>query len=333
MCRHEDYFRWARRLARERPSRGRREYVHVGCGKNVPVFHAPGKAFHDRSAAWVAAGMFAVGLLFMCGSCLAAGGTGTRDARMAASASRGTAADDATVAASAGREAPAGDATVAASAGREAPAGDAPVAASATGTAAAGDAPVSASAARGSAGSFDLGQLMKVLGQRKQGEVSYQQEDYFAILDQPVPSSGVLSYRAPDRLEKRTLRPRASSLIVEGDELTVQRGQRTYRMQLSAYPQVAPLVDAMRDTLTGNEQGLERVFKVTLTGSLRNWKLRLVPLDRAVARKVSRVEIAGSGDEIRSVEILQVGGDRSVMTLGPPPASGAAGTDPAPAPP
>jgi outer membrane lipoprotein carrier protein LolA len=190
-----------------------------------------------------------------------------------------------------------------------------------------------ASLAAGSSATFDLGQLMKLLGQRRQGEVTYEQEDYFAILDQPVPSSGVLIYRAPDRLEKRTLRPKATSLVVVGDELTVQRGQRTYRMQLSAYPQVAPLVEAMRDTLAGNEEGLERVFKVKLSGSLQNWKLGLVPLDKEVARKVSAVQIAGKRDEIRSVEILQVGGDRSVMTLGPPPARGAAGTDPAPAPP
>lgn len=194
-------------------------------------------------------------------------------------------------------------------------------------------APVTTAAGAEDSTGFNLSQLMKLLARRKQGEVSYQQEDYFAILDQPVPSSGVLIYRAPDRLEKRTLRPKAASLVVEGDELTVERGQRTFRMPLSAYPQLAPLVDAMRDTLTGNEQGLERVFKVSLTGPRQNWKLRLVPLDRAVARKVSRVEIAGSGDAIRSVEILQVGGDRSVMTLGPPPASGAAGTDPAPPPP
>jgi hypothetical protein len=279
-----DGVRYARRLAREKSFRGRREYVHVGCGKNLPVFHAPGKTFHDRSAAWLAAGMVAAGLLIS-GSCLAAVGTWQSGARTAAST------------------------------GPEAAAADAPT-----------------TETRGSAESFDLGQLMKLLGQRKEGKVSYEQEDYFAILDQPVPSSGVLIYRAPDRLEKRTLRPKAASLVVEGDELTVQRGKRTYRMQLSAYPQVAPLVDAMRDTLAGDEEGLERVFKVTLTGTLQNWKLRLVPLDKEVARKVSAVEMAGKRDEIRSVEILQVGGDRSVMTLGPPPA-GAAGTDPAPAPP
>jgi hypothetical protein len=128
----------------------------------------------------------------------------------------------------------------------------------------------------------------------------------------------VLLYDAPDRLEKRTLEPKQESLVLQGDELTVRRGQRTYRVQLSSYPQVAPLVDAMRDTLAGNEPALRKIFKVQFSGSLAGWKLQLIPLDEDVASNVRRVEIAGARDEIRTVEILQVDGDRSVMTLGAP---------------
>lgn len=172
-------------------------------------------------------------------------------------------------------------------------------------------------AAQGSQGST-LDQVMKLLAQRQQGQVSYTEEDYLALLDRPVKSSGVLVYRAPDHLEKRTLQPEKESLVLEGDELTVQRGHRTYRMQVSAYPQVAPFVDAVRDTLAGNEGGLQKVFNVGFTGTVEQWKLRLVPLDKDVARKVSRVEITGGRDAIHSVEILQADGDRSVMTLGAP---------------
>ena len=163
-----------------------------------------------------------------------------------------------------------------------------------------------------------LDQLMKSLAQRKHGTVTYVEEDYLAILDRPVKSSGVLVYDAPDRLEKRRLKPKQESLVLQGDDLTVRRGHRTYRVQLSAYPQVAPLVDAVRDTLAGNESALEKVFKVGLTGAAGDWKLQLAPLDRNVARKVKLVEIAGERDVIRSVEILQVDGDRSVMTLSAP---------------
>lgn len=184
--------------------------------------------------------------------------------------------------------------------------------------------PAAAFAAPAAQPGFTLTQLMSSLAQRKHGEVSYREEDHLAILDRPVKSSGVLVYDAPDRLEKRTLKPKQESLVLQGDELTARRGRRTYHLQLSAYPQVAPLVAAIRDTLAGNEAALERAFKVDFTGTGQDWKLRLVPLDEEVARKVSGVELAGAGDEIRSVTISQVDGDRSVMTLGrPQSASGA----------
>jgi outer membrane lipoprotein-sorting protein len=165
---------------------------------------------------------------------------------------------------------------------------------------------------------FTVDQLMSLLAQRKQGEVKFTETDYLQILDQPVKSAGVLVYRAPDHLEKRTLAPRKESMILEGDELTVQRGHRTYRMQVSAHPQAAPYVDAIRDTLAGNEAALAKVFQVGFTGTREEWKLELVPLDKGAARKIRRVEIAGREDVIRSVEILQADGDRSVMTLAAP---------------
>lgn len=165
---------------------------------------------------------------------------------------------------------------------------------------------------------FTLEQLMSLLAQRKHGKVSFTETDYLALLDRPVKSSGVLVYEAPDHLEKKTLKPKPQSLVLQGDQLTVQRGHRTYRMQVSAYPQVAPYVDAMRDTLAGNEQALQKVFKVGLTGTLEDWKLQLVPLDESVARKMRQVQIDGTRDVIRTVQILQADGDRSVMTLAPP---------------
>jgi hypothetical protein len=165
---------------------------------------------------------------------------------------------------------------------------------------------------------FTLDHLMSLLARRQHGEVTFAETDYLALLDRPVKSSGVLLYQAPAHLEKRTLLPKQESLVLDGDQLTVRRGHRTYHMQVSAYPQVALYVDAMRDTLAGNEAALRKVFKVALSGTPQDWKLELVPLDPSVARKVRQVTISGAGDVIRSVEILQADGDRSVMTLAPP---------------
>lgn len=157
---------------------------------------------------------------------------------------------------------------------------------------------------------------MSLLAQRQHGEVTYVEQDYLSVLDGPLKSSGVLIYDAPDHLEKRALKPKPESLVLDKGELTVQRGRRTYHFDLSAYPQAAPYVEAIRATLAGDLQGLEQVFKVTFHGELAHWRLGLVPLDAKVARGIERIEIAGAQADVQSVQIDKPNGDRSVMTLG-----------------
>lgn len=175
-----------------------------------------------------------------------------------------------------------------------------------------------AAALAASGGNGQLGKLMALLGKRKHGEVTYVEEDYLAILDRPLKSSGVLIYDAPDHLEKKTLTPKKESLVLEHGELTVRRGDRTYHLDLRDYPQVAPYVDAIRATMAGDLGALEKVFRVRLEGSLEHWRLRLVPRDAQVARQLRRIRIAGAEANLESVEIDKDNGDRSVMTMGTP---------------
>ena len=164
----------------------------------------------------------------------------------------------------------------------------------------------------------DLDQLMGLLARRKHGQVTYEEKDYLSDLEEPLKSSGVLIYDAPDHLEKRTLKPRLASVVLDHGMVTVQRGHRTYHLELSSYPQVAPYVDAIRATMAGDRSALERVFKVSFEGSLERWELGLVPLDKKIARGVKGIQIKGARDDVQTVEITQPDGDRSVMTMGPP---------------
>jgi hypothetical protein len=171
----------------------------------------------------------------------------------------------------------------------------------------------------------DLDALMALLAKRKHGEARYVEKDYLKVLDRPLKSSGVLIYRAPDLLEKRTLAPRKESLVLDGRELTVRRGDRTYHLDLGSYPQVAPYVDAIRATMAGDLGALERVFEVRFSGSLAHWTLGLVPLQKRVARSMRRIRIEGDEADVRSVQIDKTNGDRSVMTLQPPSPQGPSG--------
>jgi outer membrane lipoprotein-sorting protein len=165
------------------------------------------------------------------------------------------------------------------------------------------------------AAEFTVGQLMSALANHKHGAATFTERKYMSILDQPVESSGELLFVPPARLEKRTLRPQAETLVLDGDVLTIEHRLRKQVLQLKDYPEIAGMVESIRATLAGDRKGLERVYQLTLEGNLERWTLVLTPLDARVGSVVARIRMEGTRDEVRAVEILQADGDRSVMTV------------------
>ena len=68
---------------------------------------------------------------------------------------------------------------------------------------------------------------MGLLAQRKHGHVTFVEQHFLAMLDRPLESSGELLYDAPDRLEKRTLRPKPETLLLEQGVLSAHRVEAT----------------------------------------------------------------------------------------------------------
>jgi hypothetical protein len=160
-------------------------------------------------------------------------------------------------------------------------------------------------------------ELLQLLAARRHGHVTFTEMQHLAMLERPLESSGELLYDAPDRLEKRTLKPKAQTLILEHGVLTARRGQRTHVMELRDYPQVVPFVESIRATLAGDRAALERFFRVQFDGTLAHWTLLLVPVDTTLAGAVKDIRIEGERDAVRTVEIRQSDGDRSLLSIGP----------------
>jgi len=169
----------------------------------------------------------------------------------------------------------------------------------------------------GAADVSELDRVMAALAQRKQGQVSFTEKKFISLLDKPVESSGELLYVAPDRLEKKTLKPRPEDLVLEGGIVSAQRGKRHYVLDLKQYPQVVPFIESIRATLAGDRTALERVFKVDFVGQFERWTLDLTPLDSKLARTVKEIHIEGEKDFIQRIETREADGDRSVMTISP----------------
>jgi outer membrane lipoprotein-sorting protein len=162
---------------------------------------------------------------------------------------------------------------------------------------------------------FNLGQLLAALAGGRHGAATFTETKYLGILEQPVESSGELLFVPPSRLEKRTVRPRAETLVLDGDVLTVERPPQTRVLPLKQYPEVGAVVESIRATLAGDREALERVYRLDLDGGRDRWTLVLTPRDAGVARAISQIRLDGARDEVRRVEILQADGDRSVMDV------------------
>jgi hypothetical protein len=162
---------------------------------------------------------------------------------------------------------------------------------------------------------WDIDELMRGLAQTRSDRAIFVEKKFIAILDKPVESSGELFYTAPGRLEKRTLKPKPESMTIDAGVLTIERGRQKHRLQLQEYPELAVFIDSIRGTLAGDRRALERNYRLSLDGTLERWTLELQPANEKMLAVIKSIRIAGARDAVRSVEIFQADGDRSLMLI------------------
>jgi hypothetical protein len=169
----------------------------------------------------------------------------------------------------------------------------------------------------GSDAGAELDRLMTLMAQRRHGEADFSEKKYLSMLKQPLESSGLLIYDAPDHLEQRTTLPRPQSVVLDHGIVTMHIGQRERVLRLADYPQFAPLIDSIRATLAGDRAALERVFELHFSGTFEHWQLRLEPRDAQLGTTLKRIDMQGERDAVHQVQVLQSDGDRSVMSITP----------------
>lgn len=166
------------------------------------------------------------------------------------------------------------------------------------------------------AADWGLPDLMHSLAQKKSGKASFTEKKYIGILDKPLESSGELFFEAPLRLEKRTLKPRPESMLLEGDKLTVTLYEKQpLYLRLQDRPEVAALVESIRGTLSGDQATLEKNYAIEFSGARSQWQLTLTPVPKALTKVVRQIQIGGADANIKSIAFDQADGDRIEMAI------------------
>jgi len=165
------------------------------------------------------------------------------------------------------------------------------------------------------AAGWDIDQLMRGLAQIRSDHARFVEKKTIAMLDQPVESSGELFYVAPDHLEKRTIKPKPESMILDRGTLVIARGHQTHTLQLQDYPELAAFIDSIRGTLAGDRKALERDYRLSLDGTAEHWTLQLTPTNEKMLKVIKQIRIAGAGSALHSIAITQADGDNSLMRI------------------
>jgi outer membrane lipoprotein-sorting protein len=170
------------------------------------------------------------------------------------------------------------------------------------------------------AADWGLPQLMARMQTVRSATAHFVERKFVQMLNQPLQSSGVLIYVAPDRLQKQTLTPARALLSVDGDRLTVEQTDGKMRnLSLSEVPEVGALVASIRATLAGDGATLTRYYSLTLTGNAGDWSLLLEPRDHRLRDLLTMIRIRGEGNAIRGIETVERDGDRTEMIITPDP--------------
>ena len=165
------------------------------------------------------------------------------------------------------------------------------------------------------AGKFDLVRLMHLLSLAPAAEVPYTEKKYSSLLAEPIVSSGTLSYRRPDTVEKHMTAPRNERFRIAGEELIVVRNGAERRFPLSSQPLLAAFAASLRGVLAGDAALLRTHYRLALEGDEQAWRLEMVPLEEEIRRHVERTTVFGRAGRIEQIEVREASGDRSVLQV------------------
>jgi len=166
---------------------------------------------------------------------------------------------------------------------------------------------------------WDIAQLMQSLARAETARARFTERKYMHILKEPLTTSGLLEFHAPDRLEKRVLKPYKEIYLVANDTLVIEQPAKgtTRRFILQRYPVVWAFVEGLRGTLGGNTDALRRFYAIKLQGTREHWRLELEPLNDAMRNIITSIRIDGTEAQIGTIETREKNGDRSVMSIVP----------------
>jgi len=163
---------------------------------------------------------------------------------------------------------------------------------------------------------LELKLVLKDLAKINHINAEFEEIKSINILENKIKLSGLLEYRAPDSITKKTLQPTSELFVVKGNDLHIKNaaGEET-DLLLTNYPVVEMFVEAYRGLLAGNLKKLRNYYEVQFTGNIKHWTITLTPIEEEALELISIITAEGIGENIHKVIINEANGDSSIMQI------------------
>jgi len=134
-------------------------------------------------------------------------------------------------------------------------------------------------------------------------------------LNEPLVSTGTLSYKRPGELTKFITSPERIEQYIEGNQLSIRKKGETRYMSLSEQPELAVGILALQAMLDGDEKKLRMFFTVQYTESRAGWELILTPENNQMAERIEQIVLQGEESVIRRVSVQFLNGNKRLTEI------------------
>jgi hypothetical protein len=139
---------------------------------------------------------------------------------------------------------------------------------------------------------------------------------FSSLLERPLVVHGELEYDGPGKLSRSVDAPYVEHMTIENDEASVQRGDRPVRkFPLSQAPELEGFLRGFAALLGGDVELLQHDFALLASGTQSAWHLKLTPRDERLAKRVTALEVDGTGTSARCFRTIEADGDVNVMLV------------------
>ncbi|MEZ4452429.1 MAG: outer membrane lipoprotein carrier protein LolA [Nannocystaceae bacterium] len=145
----------------------------------------------------------------------------------------------------------------------------------------------------------------------------FREEKSIALLAAPLINEGVIHFAAPGKLVRHTKSPVRSTVLLDGERLTFGDERGVEAISFAQNPVVGLFVASFVKIFAGDKAALKAMYKMSFEPgpTADAWSLRLRPQVAPMDKIVERIEITGDGVVIRSMKVVEVGGDETLTVF------------------